>query len=375
MLTVPKGDDPLVVSPRGLGTIKKTSLPVNALNTVRPASDRTTAALDWNDLQYLLAVGREGSLRAAAKQLGVSVNTVRAHIERLETARGGPMLKRSNAGAALTEAGTIVYQAALEMSKARIDSGEGPDDVLVMPGRITLACTEGLGVSWLTPHIANLAIMLSPLTVDVQFDYDLQRDRSISADVGIAFVPPPNPNLVVAKLATLHFMMFAAPSYIEQYGMPESFDDLHHHVFVEQTSPGYNTSAIDLLLGADRPHATTAIRTNSALTQGYAAANGAGIAILPSYTCAVTRGLVALPLLPQMRVPVHYYYHATARHSPPVRATIDWLKEAFDPVRYPWFADRFIHPDDFAARHAENGGDSVVSLFGQVVDRGGGIVR
>jgi DNA-binding transcriptional LysR family regulator len=326
-------------------------------------------------LRYFLAVGDGGSLRAAAKQLRVSVNTVRAHIERLERVRGAHLLKRSNAGAALTEAGTIVYQAALEMSKARIDNGEGLEDVLVAPGRITIACTEGLGVSWLTPHISTLAMMLSPLTVDVQFDYDLQRDRSISADVGIAFRPPPNPNLVVAKLATLHFMMFAAPSYLEQYGTPESFDDLGDHVFVEQAAPGYNTSAIDLLLGADRPSSTTAIRTNSALTQGYAAASGAGIAILPSYTCAVTRGLTPLELLPQMRIPVHYYYHAAARHSPPVRATIDWLKEAFDPVRYPWFADRFVHPDDFAALHAANGGDSVVSLFGQVIDRGSGITR
>lgn len=363
----------MVIPPTGLGAIKKITLPVQGLNTPAPRAERSVVTHDWNDLRYFLAVGDGGSLRAAAKELGVSVNTVRAHVERLERARGAYLLKRSNAGAALTEAGTIVYQAAVEMNKARIDSGEGLEDVLVAPGRVTIACTEGLGVSWLTPNIATLAMMLSPLTVDVQFDYDLQRDRSISADVGIAFRPPVNPNLVVAKLATLHFMMFAAPSYLEQYGTPESFDDLADHVFVEQTAPGYNTSAIDLLLGADRPQSTTAIRTNSALTQGYAAASGAGIAILPSYTCALTRGLIPLTLLPQMRFPVHYYYHASARHSPPVRATIDWLKEAFDAVRYPWFAERFVHPDDFAALHAENGGETVVSLFGQVIDRGGGL--
>jgi DNA-binding transcriptional LysR family regulator len=357
----------------GHGAIKKIALPVRALNTASPAAERTFAALDWSDLQYLLAVGRTGSLRAAAKERGVSVNTVRSHLERLEAAHGARLLKRSNAGAALTEAGTIVYQAALEMGKARIDGGEEPEEALVMPGSVTIACTEGLGVSWLTPHISSLAMMLSPLTIDVQFDYDLQRDRSISADVGISFAIPNNPNLVTAKLATLHFMLFAAPSYLEQYGTPESFNDLRDHLFVEQAAPGYNSSAIDLLLGSDRPHSTTAIRTNSALTQGYAAAGGAGIAILPSYTCAVTRGLVPLTLLPQMRIPVHFYYHASARHSPPVRATIDWLKDIFDPVRYPWFADRFVHPDDFAALHAEDGGDGVVSLFGQVIDRGSGI--
>jgi DNA-binding transcriptional LysR family regulator len=375
MLPVPEGDDSSVIPRKGPGAIKKTAPPVRALNTSRPPAERTAASLDWNDLRYFMSVARVGSLRAAAKELGVSVNTVRAHLERLELAHGLRLLKRSSAGAALTEAGTIVYRAALEMSKAPIDSGQGPDDILVVPGRVTIACTEGLGVSWLTPHISQLAMMLSPLTVDIQFDYDLARDRSIAADLGIAFTVPANPNLVSAKLATLHFMLFAAPSYIEQYGLPASFDDLRDHIFVEQVAPGYNTSAIDLLLGSDRPHSTTAIRTNSALTQGYAAASGAGIAILPSYTCAVTRGLLPLPLATQMRIPVYFYYHAPARHSPAIRATVDWLKDAFDSVRYPWFSERFVHPDEFAMLHADNDGSNVVSLFGAVADRGSGIPR
>lgn len=309
-------------------------------------------------------------MRAAAKELGVAVNTVRAHIERLEAAQAAQLIRRTNSGAALTEAGTIVYRAAVEMGKARIDDADGEDDALLAPGRLTLACTEGLGVSWLTPHISKLAMMLSPLTVDVQFDYDLQRDRSVFADLGISFVTPSHPDIVVAKLATLHFMLFASPSYLAQHGTPLSVDELQDHLFVEQATPGYNMSAIDLLLGADRPRSSTAIRTNSSLTQGYAAAGGAGIAILPSYTCAITRGLIPLPVLPQMRIPVHYYYRSAARRSSAVRAAVDWLKEAFDPVRYPWFADRFVHPDEFAALNAEADRDArVVSLFGQVVDR------
>jgi len=53
------------------------------------------------------------------------------------------------------------------------------------------------------------------------------------------------------------------------------------------------------------------------------------------------------------------YYHAEARHSPAVRATIDWLKAAFDPVQHPWFADNFLHPRDFERERA----GKVVPLF------------
>jgi DNA-binding transcriptional LysR family regulator len=338
------------------------------VNTLSRESTKTASELDWSDLRYLLALGESGSLRSAARALNVSVNTVRTHLGRLERSYGRTLIRRHAAGASLTESGATLYLAVLEMSKARVDGGPDGDDGLLVPGRITIACTEGLGGSWLTPRIPGLAMALSPLTIDLQFDYDLAHDRSLSADVGIAFRPPQNPDLIVAKLATLHFMMFASQDYLAVHGMPKSIDDLRNHVFVEQAAPGYNMTAIDMLLGADRPSASTSIRTNSALTQGYAAANGAGIAILPSYTRAITSALIPLSPLPHLRFPVHYYFHAGARKSPTVRAVIDWLKGAFDPQAYPWFAENFVHPDDFTTSCA---GDEnrVVSLFEHAIDQ------
>ncbi len=339
------------------------------MNTLRDQI-KTASELDWSDLRHLLAVGQSGSLRSAARTLGVSVNTVRSHLARLERSYGRTLIRRHNAGASLTDSGATLYLAVLEMSKARIDRGSGRDEGLLTPGRITIACTEGLGGSWLTPRIAGLAMALSPLTIDLQFDYDLSSDRSTIADVGLVFRPPPNPDLIVAKLATLHFMMFASQDYLANYGTPTTMDELRNHVFVEQASPGYNMSAIDMLLGADRPLSTTSIRTNSVLTQGYAAANGAGIAILPSYTRAITSALIPLPLLPHLRFPVHYYFHAGAKRSPVVRAVIDWLKGAFDVKVYPWFSENFVHPDDFND-HGASDDNRVVSLFEHAIDRVG----
>jgi DNA-binding transcriptional LysR family regulator len=350
-------------------TIKKPAHPVQAVNSQPPPLLKSVGELDWSDLRYLLEIGTGGSLRAAAKSLNVSVNTVRAHLARLEQSYGAMLIRRDHAGASLTDAGGTLYRTILEISRTRVSTNNFIDECLQTPGRITIACTEGLGASWLTSHIGQLSSALSPLTIDLQFDYDLQRDRSIAADVGIAYRAPPSPDLIVSKLATLHFMLFASPGYINSHGMPETIDDLRDHVFVEQAAPGYNTSAIDLLLGSDRPTTSTSIRTNSSLTQGYAVANGAGIAILPSYIRAITSSLIPLPVLPQMRVPVFYYFHAEARQSPSVRAVIDWLKASFDPVKYPCFADTFVHPDEF--HHEDTKSGPVISLFEHMIDRVG----
>ena len=354
---------------KGGKAIKNTAQPVQSLNAGSDVTVRSLSQLDWNDLRFLLEVGRGGSLRAAAKQLLVSVNTVRARLARLERASGAPLLRRDFSGVKLTSAGRAIYEGAEEMSRARLRGDLESNDVLISPGRITLACTEGLGASWLTPRVPELSEAISPLTIDLQFDFDLDRDRSFAADVGLSYRPPPSPDLIVSKLATLHFMLFAAPSYLAKHGTPQTVDDLLSHHFVEQAAPGYNPSAVDLLLGADRPSNMTTVRTNSALTQAYAVANGAGIGILPSYTRGITNTLVPLPVLPNMRVPLVYYYHADAKHSKAVRAVIDWLRAAFDTEKYPWFADTFVHPDDFPKQKTTSDDGRVVSLFEHIVDR------
>ena len=40
---------------------------------------------------------------------------------------------------------------------------------------------------------------------------------------------------------------------------------------------------------------------------------------------------------------------------------IDWLVEAFNPAKFPWFKDEFVHPREFAAVYT---GESLTHLFG-----------
>jgi hypothetical protein len=40
---------------------------------------------------------------------------------------------------------------------------------------------------------------------------------------------------------------------------------------------------------------------------------------------------------------------------------IDWLVEAFNPARFPWFKDEFVHPREFTAVYK---GESLTHKFG-----------
>lgn len=354
-------------------------MPVEALKKIEPSVQPLNGAKadeafcsgftagDWSDLRYLVAVKEAGSLREAARRLKVSVNTVRSRLVRLERSTGSRILDRHFRGASLTDAGERLYNVASRFSQAASAGSRNGFDGLRIPGTLSIGCTEGVGTSWLTPRVSELSSRISPIRIDLQFDYDLQKDRSAWVDLGLTYRPPVSGELIVAKVAMIHLMFFAAPAYLSLHGTPRTVDDLRHHHFVEQSAPGYNSSGLDLVLGADRSPTNTLILTNSGLTQAYAAAHGSGIALLPSYTRAITRSLVPLAGLPTMRVPLSYFFHEEARHVQSVRAAVDWLREAFDSRTFPWFSDHFVHPDDFPNNRVEE--ERVTSMFPHFLDQ------
>src|ERR1700757_2580369 len=86
---------------------------------------RTSAVLDctmidWDDIRYFLAVARGGSVRAAAKSLGVNHATVLRRIAQLEERLGALMFEKLPAGYHLTAAGEEVLELAKQMEASSL---------------------------------------------------------------------------------------------------------------------------------------------------------------------------------------------------------------------------------------------------------------
>jgi DNA-binding transcriptional LysR family regulator len=325
-------------------------------------ADQLLAHARWDDLRAFLDVANAASFRAAAAALKISVNTVRAKMDRLEQAIGTSLFERSPEGLKLTSEGARLKPIVLKMhSDASTDSAGTRPYRLVRPGEIRIGASEALGSGWLTPRILELQAQFPELTVTLLCDYDIESERSADLDVGILWHRPKNPDLIVARLATLHFMPFASRAYIEKFGAPSSMDDLLKHRYIEQVAPGVKSSLLDQMVGSDRPIGFLPLRTNSSLALFWAVATGAGIAWMPTYSMAVTRQLVPIDLPFQLKFDIFYYYHPEAADALPVRATINWLKTIFDSKPYPWFRQEFVHPDDFFQPGERSG--NIIQLF------------
>src|SRR5215207_4501489 len=83
--------------------------------------------LDWNDLQYFLAVARGGSTLAASRELRVSQTTVARRIAALEKALKLPLFERRQAGYALTSAGEELLARAQDVESAALGFASAAD--------------------------------------------------------------------------------------------------------------------------------------------------------------------------------------------------------------------------------------------------------
>ena len=254
----------------------------------------------------------------------------------------------------LTPAGFALRRVANHMRGVAVTDGLDEAAYLRSPNELKIGTTEGLGSGWLTPRLLSLQSQFPATTISLMCDNDVMTDNSDDVDIGLAWRVPRNPDLIVSRLATLHYMAFASREYIEEHGMPKQPGDLLKHRFIEQVAPGVKSELLDQLVGTERPPGFLPLRTNSSLAIFWAVSNGVGISFMPTYAAALVPKLVAIDLPFQLKFDVYYYFHPEARNCEIVSACRAWLKDAFDPVKHPWFRKDFVHPREFRLRNHEN---------------------
>lgn len=308
------------------------------------------AVPDWEAAHIFLDVARCGSFRAAAQKLQQSVNALRRRVEALERDLGVPLLIRHVNGVKLTEEGNRIYDAALRMESASFEllQAGNPSEKQV-EGEIQMASTEGLGCAWILPQIPELLRTNPKLTLNLkctQTPPDLLR---LEADISVQLERPKGPDLKVMKLGYLHMMLFASQSYVDLHGIPKSNAELKNHRLVILTDERgrWENTYQDALSGI-LPSQTVALRNNVSTAHFWSVARGAGIGVLPTYVQAIGAGLVPLELGEMNKHEIWLTYRPDAKRSPRLRKAIDWIVRSFDPGRFPWFRDDFIHPARFA---------------------------
>ena len=145
--------------------------------------------IDWDDVRYFLATARGGSVRAAAKQLGVNHATVLRRIAQLEERLGAQMFEKLPTGYRITEAGEEVLEFAtqMEVSSRQLETRVFGRDQSVR-GLLRVTLTPILATHLLMPDIADFARLHPDIEMEILSSGDLANLTNREADVAIRVV-------------------------------------------------------------------------------------------------------------------------------------------------------------------------------------------
>ena len=344
-----------------------------ALERGVPQEERHKVALggltDWDAARVFLEVVRCGSFRSAAERLELSINVVRRRIDDFERQIGATLFTRDVHGTRLTDEGALVVSAVERMEAAAFDLLRAGNSVAnTVSGEVRVAVTEGLGTFWLAPRLIEFQQSFPSILVDL---HCAMRSADVSrheADIAIHLSRPAALDVKLVRLGRMHLMLFASPKYLEAYGTPTTAEELIKHRLVMQVAD--QTAAKETFDSWFPGHAQQdllVMKTNVSSANYWAVANGAGIGVFPTYASALGGEMVPLEIELRRPFDIWLSYHPGNGRIPRVRHMIDWLVEAFNPARFPWFKDEFVHPTEFKAVYT---GESLTHKFGGFSTKG-----
>lgn len=288
--------------------------------------------MDWNDLRYLLALAREGTLAAAGRELKTDATTVGRRLRRLEERLGAALFQRDLGGAMMaTPAGEIAI--------ARAEAIEA--EAAALSGALEASDTTALGKVRLTAAPSIVSRLLIPAAAGLLSDHPRLQLELISearnlnltrreADMAIRLARPADitsAKVVARRIATLDYAIYAAA---EKQDRAERLPWL-----IYEDGMMHLPHARWIAAQAEKSGTGSALAVNDAEALIQAALAGLGRALLPRVLAERVEGLCRVETddrtLPAREV--WLLTHAELRPLTRIRIVSQWLDGVFHPPR------------------------------------------
>ena len=275
--------------------------------------------MNWDDIRYVVALYREGSISAVARQFRVDKTTVTRRLKAMEGQLGTTLFERQQGRWTATASGQAVLAKALEIeeqiaSLVRISETAGED----VSGVVRVTALDFVAKDFLLPGLTKLLDRYPALRIElVTSDQSLSLARR-EADIALRFSRPQDGNLIIRRVANIPFSIYVSADHLPD----------------ERCWVAYDHNLADLpesrWLSEHQPDATIRFRNNSLSCLLDAARLGLGKAILPVHMAAQHKDLQRWQ---ETGVVVErglgLVIHPESRNAPKIKVVGDWIVEMF----------------------------------------------
>ncbi|MGJ8594421.1 LysR family transcriptional regulator [Sulfitobacter sp.] len=288
-----------------------------------------TPDVPWQLLQSFAAISEAGSLSAAASKTSSSQPTLSRHLNQLEALLGQRLFFRTSSGLTLTPEGAAVQARADAMAHAAAQLSFTGALAQGVSGTVRLTASQIAATYLLPPMLVSLRNDHSGVSLELVASDQTENLLRREADLAVRMYRPTQNDLIAKKVADLPIGIYAARSYVEQYGMPEGPEQLAQHTVI-----GYDRSTLIIdgmrQMGINVDRSFFAFRSDDQVVCWQMVKAGAGIGFGQRVIGDADETLVPLwPTLPIGSIPVWLTAHQELRMSPRVRICFDHLAESF----------------------------------------------
>jgi DNA-binding transcriptional LysR family regulator len=279
--------------------------------------------LQWNDLQFFVAVCERGSIGAAAQSLGVNHSTVLRRIGGLERTLDVRLFDRLPGGYALTAQGHELAASVAGVSE-QVEAAErrvtGSD--LQLSGPIRLTAPDTLVQALLLPPLAEFSANHPQLRLELVMNDSLLNLTQREADVAVRGSNRPPENLVGRRVGTIETALYASAAYLESLGAKQKESDYRWVGHAEALSHIMSARWMRENVAAEQ----VALRVDSLITMADAVAAGFGVGWLLCPLAQSRPGLVQLrPPPAELDTQIWVLAHPDLKRVARVRALTEFL--------------------------------------------------
>ncbi len=272
--------------------------------------------LNWNDLRYILAVGREGSFAMAARKLGVNESTVGRRISNVEVLLKAKLFERSVNGLIPTDPGVSAIRAAERIEHQTQELlGEISGSDQRISGNIRLTSVPLILNHLVAPAIPKLIADYPDIGVELISE---SRNLSLSkrhADIAIRLSRPiKESQMVTRKIGNLDYAIYGSTN--EQNLLPwiNYGEDMLHL-----------PQAQWMLKHIKKAGCTSQVKVNDAETILSYLKNGIGKSLLPIFIGDHEAKIIRISPKVILTREVWMLVHPDIKKLGHIRKTMDWL--------------------------------------------------
>lgn len=278
--------------------------------------------MNWDDLRFVLAVGRGGTLAAASQSLGVHYTSVARRVKQFEDSLGTRLFDHHPRKLVLTPAGEELIRVAERMENEVFAVDRellGKDARLSGPLRIT--STDTIAMTH-CKDFAEFAELHPDVELELTAGISLQNLSKREADVALRSTKKPPEHMVGRQVATLRFAPFAMPKLIEIVGAETPMEDWPWVHWIEQGGRQHWSPWLDQVAAGKRKIIT--VDNGAVFTQMVVSGSCAGF--LPGATAALNPALQRIgPWRPELDIPLWILTHPDLRHTARIRAFMKFM--------------------------------------------------